>query len=91
VFSKVIQQRLLFAQAMLGKPALLVLDEPTNGLDPYWMDAFVDLVKEIKNAGQSVIFSTHQLQVANEVADRAIFIINGKIIHSATIEEYRSQ
>jgi ABC-type multidrug transport system ATPase subunit len=91
VFSKGMQQRLLFAQAMLGKPALLVLDEPTNGLDPYWMDAFVDLVREIKSAGQSVIFSTHQLQVANEVADRAIFIINGKIVRSATIEEYRAQ
>jgi ABC-type multidrug transport system ATPase subunit len=91
VFSKGMQQRLLFAQAMLGKPALLVLDEPTNGLDPYWMGAFVDLVKTIKKEGISVIFSTHQLQAANEVADRAIFVINGKIVRSATMEEYRAQ
>nr|WP_126428575.1 ABC transporter ATP-binding protein [Brevibacillus marinus] len=91
VFSKGMQQRLLFAQALLGRPALLVLDEPTNGLDPYWMDAFVDLVREVKEHGQAVIFSTHQLPVADAVADRAILLMDGQIIRSATSEEFRAQ
>ncbi|MFY0542887.1 ABC transporter ATP-binding protein [Brevibacillus sp. H7] len=91
VFSKGMQQRLLFAQAILADPALVVLDEPTNGLDPYWMEAFVDLVKEIKMKGRSVIFSTHHLQVAEAVADRAVFLMNGQIARSATIDEYRAE
>lgn len=90
-FSKGMQQRLLFAQAILAKPALVVLDEPTNGLDPYWMDAFVDLVRELRLAGQSVIFSTHQLQVADAVADRAIFLMNGQIVRDDTIGSYQKQ
>ncbi|CAI8887724.1 ABC-type multidrug transport system, ATPase component [Brevibacillus sp. IT-7CA2] len=90
-FSKGMQQRLLFAQAILAKPALVVLDEPTNGLDPYWMDAFVDLVREVKLAGQSVLFTTHQLQVADAVADRAIFLMNGKIVRDGSIQEYQQQ
>lgn len=90
-FSKGMQQRLLFAQTILAKPALVVLDEPTNGLDPYWMDAFVDLVRELKQAGQSVIFSTHQLQVADAVADRAIFLMNGQVVRDSAIQEYQKQ
>ncbi len=90
-FSKGMQQRLLFAQAILAKPALVVLDEPTNGLDPYWMDAFVDLVREVKLAGQSVLFTTHQLQVADAVADRAIFLMNGKIVRDGSLKEYQQQ
>ncbi|WP_103106826.1 ABC transporter ATP-binding protein [Brevibacillus reuszeri] len=90
-FSKGMQQRLLFAQAILAKPALVILDEPTNGLDPYWMDGFVDLVREIKLAGQTVIFSTHQLQVADAIADRAIFLMNGQIVRDSPIEDYQLQ
>lgn len=90
-FSKGMQQRLLFAQAIIAHPSLVVLDEPTNGLDPYWMDAFVDLVKDLKAAGQSVIFTTHQLQVADAASDRAIFLMNGQIVESGTIEEFRTR
>jgi len=90
-FSKGMQQRLLFAQAILAKPALVVLDEPTNGLDPYWLDAFVDLVRELKQAGQSVIFSTHQLQVADAVADRAIFLMNGQVVRDSAMQEYQRE
>lgn len=89
VFSKGMQQRLLFAQALLGKPSLLVLDEPTNGLDPYWMDAFVELIQRVKEAGQSVIFSTHQLEVADVVADWAVLLMDGQILRSAPMETFR--
>jgi heme ABC exporter ATP-binding subunit CcmA len=90
-FSKGMRQRLLFAQALLSRPPLLVLDEPTNGLDPYWMDSFVSLVKGSKEKGHTVIFSTHQLHVAEAIADRVIFLRSGKIIQEGTTEEFREK
>lgn len=78
-FSKGMRQRLLFAQSMLAKPPLLVLDEPTNGLDPYWTEAFAELVKKARSEGQSVVFSTHQLNVAEEVADQVVFLDEGHV------------
>ncbi|MBD3917185.1 ABC transporter ATP-binding protein [Paenibacillus sp. PR3] len=88
-FSKGMRQRLLFAQALLGNPALLVMDEPTNGLDPYWMDSFVELVRTVKDAGHTVIFSTHQMQVADAIADEVIFLKEGRIVQSGPVEAYR--
>ncbi len=42
------RQRLLFGQAYLGNPKILILDEPTNGLDPYWVDEFLTILKTLK-------------------------------------------
>ncbi|KEQ26701.1 ABC transporter ATP-binding protein [Paenibacillus tyrfis] len=88
-FSKGMRQRLLFAQALLGDPPLLVLDEPTNGLDPYWLQSFVHLIEEVKREGRAVIFSTHHLQVAESVADRAMFLRNGELVRQGSIDEFR--
>jgi ABC-type multidrug transport system ATPase subunit len=88
-FSKGMRQRLLFAQALLGNPALLVMDEPTNGLDPYWMDSFVQLIRTVKDADHTVIFSTHQMQVADAVADEVIFLKEGRIVQCGPIASYR--
>ncbi|MGZ9585405.1 ABC transporter ATP-binding protein [Paenibacillus marinisediminis] len=90
-FSKGMRQRLLFAQALLSKPSLLVLDEPTNGLDPYWMNSFVDLVRAAKSEGHAIIFSTHQLQIANAVADRVVFLKEGRIVNEGTVESFRQK
>lgn len=78
-FSKGMRQRLLLAQAMLNNPALLLLDEPTNGLDPFWMDVFIALLQETKSKGQTVVFSTHQLSIAEAGADRFLRMKRGKI------------
>ncbi|WP_066314843.1 ABC transporter ATP-binding protein [Bacillus sp. FJAT-29814] len=75
--SKGMRQRLLFGQAWLAQPALMILDEPTNGLDPYWINVFIDLLKKIKQTGTTILFSTHMMDVAAEVADRIIFMENG--------------
>lgn len=90
-FSKGMQQRLLFAQAILSEPSLLVLDEPTNGLDPYWIDTLSALLLKVKDAGRSVVFSTHLLDVAEEVADEVIFLNQGRVISSGTVEHYRAK
>jgi len=90
-FSKGMRQRLLFAQALLAKPPLLIMDEPTNGLDPYWMESFVQLVSAVKAEGHAVIFSTHQLQVADAVADDVVFLKEGRIVRQGPIASYHEQ
>jgi len=80
--SKGMRQRLLFGQAWLANPSVLILDEPTNGLDPYWIDVFIELLKKIKQSGTTVIFSTHMMDVAAEVADQVIFMEDGRMIEA---------
>ncbi|SDC92850.1 ABC-type multidrug transport system, ATPase component [Paenibacillus sp. UNCCL117] len=93
-FSKGMRQRLLFAQALLAKPALLLMDEPTNGLDPYWMESFAELVRFAKREGHAVLFSTHQLQIAEAAADRVVFLKDGGVAEqgptAAFLEAYGS-
>ncbi|WP_152392690.1 ABC transporter ATP-binding protein [Paenibacillus guangzhouensis] len=79
-FSKGMRQRVLFAQALLAKPPLIVMDEPTNGLDPYWMSTFVNLVREAVAGGQTVLFSTHQLEIAEALANRIVFLRDGEVV-----------
>lgn len=90
-FSKGMRQRVLFAQAMLGKPPLLIMDEPTNGLDPYWMNEFVRLLQLIRSEGHTVLFSTHQLEIAEEVADYVVFLNSGRNYGEGTVEHFRQQ
>lgn len=87
-FSKGMKQRMLLAQALLVKPPLLLLDEPTNGLDPHWVQMFSKMMKQSREAGQSVVFSTHDLHVAEEIADEVIFLNDGHVISSGPIHEY---
>lgn len=89
-YSKGMTQRLLLAQAMLARPKLLVLDEPTNGLDPYWIQEFSELMKTAREQGQTIIFSTHELYVAEDIADEVIFLNEGKVISEGPIEQYQS-
>lgn len=90
-FSKGMRQRLMFAQAILAKPQLLLLDEPTNGLDPYWMGMFAELIHTLKTTGTTIVFSTHQLNIAEEAADEAIFLHVGHVISSGTIAHYKEK
>lgn len=90
-FSKGMRQRLLFAQAMLAKPPLLLLDEPTNGLDPYWMETFAGLVRQLASARQAIVFSTHQLHVAEKTADQIVFLDAGEVRFQGRIQKLREK
>ncbi|MFS0725991.1 ABC transporter ATP-binding protein [Paenibacillus sp. 1P07SE] len=90
-FSKGMRQRILFAQALLSRPPLLIMDEPTNGLDPYWMESFAALVRQAAAAGQTVIFSTHQLPLAEGLADRIAFLRGGVIELEGPAAEIRAR
>lgn len=88
-FSKGMNQRLLLAQALMAHSEILILDEPTNGLDPYWVKQFSDLMVRAKNKGQTIIFSTHDLHVAEQIADEVMFLRDGKVISKGSMEQYR--
>lgn len=87
-FSKGMSQRMLLAQTLLAEPPLLILDEPTNGLDPYWIREFSKLMLKAKENGQTVVFSTHDLNVAEKIADEVIFLNEGRVISKGSIDNY---
>ncbi|WKL01745.1 AAA family ATPase [Paenibacillus amylolyticus] len=90
-FSKGMRQRVLFAQAVLSKPPLLIMDEPTNGLDPFWMQELTQLLKGIKQEGHMVVFSTHQLEIADDIADQVIFMNHGRNVGEGSTHDFCDQ
>jgi zinc/manganese transport system ATP-binding protein len=71
-------QRLLLAQALLGKPRLLLLDEPLISLDPHFQQAVVALVRRIQRAlGITVLFTAHELNPLLDVMDRVLYLGHG--------------
>lgn len=84
--SKGYRQRVGFAQALLGNPPVLILDEPTVGLDP---KQIIEIRKLIKSLGKkhTVIFSSHVLSEISATCDRIIMISNGKIVADSKVDE----
>lgn len=78
--SKGMRQRLLFAQACLADPDILLLDEPTNGLDPFWISSFSHMLLQMRQEQKIVLFSTHQINLAVELADVMIFMHEGQVL-----------
>jgi len=78
-YSKGMQQRLGIAQALVGDPAFVVLDEPMSGLDPIGRKEVRDLILELKRRGKTVFFSTHILPDVEALADRVGVILAGKL------------
>lgn len=78
--SKGMRQRLLFAQACLANPDILLLDEPTNGLDPFWIASFSNMLNDLRQEQKIIVFSTHQLNIAVEVADIILFMHEGHVL-----------
>jgi ABC-2 type transport system ATP-binding protein len=78
------QQRLRFAMALLSDPALLLLDEPTTGMDVEGRRAFWGAIREDAAKGRTVLFATHYLEEADQYADRIILISHGRIVADGT-------
>ena len=78
-FSLGMKQRLGIAMALIKKPKLLVLDEPSNGLDPYGIQDLRELLKSLTNLNTSVIISSHILSERQQLADHVGIIHNGKL------------
>lgn len=84
--SKGMRQRLLFAQVWIRNASLVLLDEPTNGLDPYWVSTFVDILQKMRAEKKTILMSTHHLDIASAVADVIIFLHQGKVYHEIAVE-----
>ena len=78
-FSKGMRVRLSFARAILCRPRLLFLDEPTTGLDPLSARRVKDLILEQRDRGTTVFLTTHDMTTADEICDRVAFLIDGEI------------
>ncbi|MGE5342630.1 MAG: ABC transporter ATP-binding protein [Candidatus Omnitrophota bacterium] len=81
-YSKGMIQRLFLAQALLGNPRLVVLDEPTTGLDPLGIIDFRNILYDLKKQGRTIIMCSHYLSELEKVCDTVGFLKQGKIQHT---------
>jgi ABC-type multidrug transport system ATPase subunit len=88
-YSLGMKQRLGVAAALMGDPELIVLDEPTNGLDPAGMADMRALVVDLARGGQTVLLSSHLLAEVQEICDRVGVINNGRLLRESTVAEMR--
>ena len=86
-YSKGMQQRLGIAQALLHRPELLILDEPTDGVDPVGRAEIRTLLKELQSEGTTIFLNSHQLQEIELVCDRAAILSHGQVQRFGTMDE----
>jgi ABC-2 type transport system ATP-binding protein len=87
--SKGMSQKLQFVSAILHAPELVILDEPFSGLDPLNVDLLERLLVELRAAGTTVVFSTHQMNQAERLCDRIVLINKGRKVIEGTVDEVR--
>ncbi len=90
-YSHGMRQRTVFAGALLHDPKLLIVDEPTVGLDPKSIRLLKDLLRKQADSGTTVFLSTHSLDIAEELADRIGIIDRGRLIGCGTLASLREQ
>ncbi len=88
-YSKGMRQRLGLAQALIGRPRLLLLDEPTTGLDPGLRMEFYEIVGELRERGATVVLSSHVLTELEERTERVIIVNRGRLVADGTLDELR--
>ena len=89
-YSMGMKQHLLLAIALINKPQLLLLDEPLNGLNPGSSSMLRNIILKLRNQGTSILFSSHVLGEVDKVADRILFIKEGKIISENHLDSLTS-
>jgi ABC-type multidrug transport system ATPase subunit len=90
-YSQGMRQRLGVAAALLKDPELLVLDEPTNGLDPAGMADMRELIRRLGSGDRTVLLSSHMLGEVQQVCDRVSVISHGRLIAEGTVDELRGR
>jgi len=84
------QQRLRFAMALLPDPALLLLDEPTTGMDVEGRRAFWSAIRRDAGRGRTVLFATHYLEEADQYADRIVLVSHGRVVADGSGSEIKA-
>ncbi|APZ93475.1 ABC transporter ATP-binding protein [Fuerstiella marisgermanici] len=89
--SKGMAQKVSFITAVVARPELLILDEPFSGLDPVNLDVLRDAVLSLRETGTTVIFSTHDMDVAERMCDTIFMIFKGRKVLNGSVDEIRKQ
>ncbi|SHE95716.1 amino acid ABC transporter ATP-binding protein [Clostridium fallax] len=84
------KQRIAIARALAMEPDVMLFDEPTSALDPEMVGEVLNVMKDLAKEGMTMIVVTHEMGFAKEVADRIIFMDNGRILENGTPEEFFS-
>ncbi|WP_035800146.1 ABC transporter ATP-binding protein [Butyrivibrio sp. NC3005] len=90
-YSQGMKMRLNLGLAIMHKPKLIILDEPTNGLDPDAVFQLRSIIYRLREDGSSIMFSSHQLSEVEKIADRIIAIDKGKVLSQKTIIEIKGK
>jgi ABC-2 type transport system ATP-binding protein len=85
------QQRVQLIAALVGEPDLLVLDEPFAGLDPLAIASMSDLLHELAAAGRTILFSSHQLDLVEDICEDVVIIDAGHVVRSGDLAELRAE
>ncbi|MGJ8658185.1 MAG: ABC transporter ATP-binding protein [Akkermansiaceae bacterium] len=86
-FSKGMRKKLAFMMALLHSPAVLIMDEPTNGLDPVATREFLDIVREQAAEGTAILYSTHLLDQAEKLCDGCVVMHEGELVARGSVQE----
>ena len=90
-YSKGMQQRIGIAQALVSDPDILLLDEPTDGVDPVGKVEIREVLRTIRAEGKSIVLNSHLLSEVESVADRVAILNRGRLVKTATVEELTSR
>jgi Cu-processing system ATP-binding protein len=90
-YSRGMRQRLGLGCAILHSPELLVLDEPTGGLDQQGLAVLWDVLDEWRAEGRTVLFSSHELALVERRAERVVVLVQGRVVASGTPDDLRAQ
>jgi len=89
-YSGGMKRRINIASALLHKPAILLMDEPTVGIDPQSRNLIFEVVEKLHNEGTTIIYTTHYMEEAERLCDRIGILDNGEIIAQGTMEELKT-
>jgi heme ABC exporter ATP-binding subunit CcmA len=90
-YSRGMKQRLSIARALLHEPAVLILDEPTGGLDIQSRNIFFEIIEDLKGEGATVLLTTHHMEVAERLCSRAAIMNKGKIVARGDMSKIKSE
>jgi len=82
------QQRVAIARALAMQPKIMLFDEPTSALDPEMVREVLDVIRSLAESGMTMVCVTHEVGFAREVADRIVFMADGRIVEEATPEKF---
>lgn len=89
--SKGNQQKIQFISAVIHEPDLIVLDEPFTGLDPINVSLFMDAIREFKDKGKMIIFSSHRMEHVELFCEKLVILVKGKTVLSGSLKEIKEE